>query len=171
MAQSVNIDNELSQPFVISAIRSVRLYHVLFAIVGFVVLQAIYSIFFHPLRNVPGPFAAKLTELWRTRKYFQGNWHNDILDLHRKYGPVVRIAPNEVAFVDKEALIKVYGHSTGTKKVGFFELSATFVRLTPFVDNVVSCVGHAWSSTRRKYSETVVKKTALTQHSSSHRQT
>jgi hypothetical protein len=29
----------------------------------------------------------------------------------------VRISPNEVSFVDKEALIKVYGHSTGTRKV------------------------------------------------------
>ena len=112
-----NMDKEIHQPLVLAAVQALTIYHVVVAVVVLFILQALYSIFFHPLRNIPGPFAAKFTELWRTRKYFAGNWHNDILSAHRKYGPVVRISPNEVSFVDKEALIKVYGHSTGTKKV------------------------------------------------------
>lgn len=79
--------------------------------------SALYSIFLHPLRRVPGPFIAKFTELWRTSKYARGNWHNDILHLHSKYGPVVRIAPNEVSIVDKQGLTQVFGHVKGTKKV------------------------------------------------------
>lgn len=81
----------------------------------------IYRIFFHPLRKIPGPFVASFTELWRTRRYFLGNWHQDILDLHRKYGPVVRLAPNEVSFMDKDALVAVYGHIKGTKKTGWYD--------------------------------------------------
>lgn len=77
----------------------------------------IYRLFFHPLSKIPGPRAACLTELWRTRRYMLGGWHQDILDLHEKYGPVVRIAPNEISFVDRDALIRVYGHRSGTKKV------------------------------------------------------
>jgi hypothetical protein len=84
--------------------------HVLLAIV-------IYRFCLDPLRHIPGPTAARFTELWRTRRYALGGWHQDILDLHDKYGPVVRIAPNEISFVDKDALTQVYGHSTGTKKV------------------------------------------------------
>lgn len=76
-----------------------------------------YRIYLHPLRRVPGPFAAKYTELWRTRKYMLGDWHRDILDLHKAYGPVVRISPNEVSIVDKVALTLLFGHGKGTRKV------------------------------------------------------
>jgi hypothetical protein len=80
-------------------------------------LRIVYCIFLHPLRRVPGPFVAKFTQFWRLRKYAQGRWHEDIVDLHRFYGPVLRVSPNEVSFVDQEALVKIYGHQTGTKKV------------------------------------------------------
>lgn len=81
------------------------------------VTNLVYNAYLHPLRKVPGPFLAGVTELWRTTKYASGQWHQDILDLHRQYGPVVRVSPNEVSFVDQTALEQVYGHSTGTKKV------------------------------------------------------
>lgn len=84
---------------------------------AYIISTIIYRIFFHPLHKIPGPFVAKFTELWRTRKYFGGNWHQDILDLHRQYGPVVRLSPSEVSFVDKDALVAVYGHVKGAKKV------------------------------------------------------
>lgn len=77
----------------------------------------VYNAYLHPLRKIPGPFLAGVTELWRTKKYASGSWHQDILDLHREYGPVVRVSPNEVSFVDQAALEQVYGHATGTKKV------------------------------------------------------
>lgn len=76
-----------------------------------------YNYFLHPLRHVPGPSLAKVTELWRTRRYMLGNWHQDILDLHNRYGPVVRISPNEVSIVDRDALVTVFGHGKGTRKV------------------------------------------------------
>lgn len=81
------------------------------------VTNIVYNACLHPLRKVPGPFLAAVTELWRTAKYASGQWHQDILDLHRQYGPVVRVSPNEVSFVDQTALEQVYGHATGTKKV------------------------------------------------------
>ncbi|CAK7236634.1 hypothetical protein SBRCBS47491_009704 [Sporothrix bragantina] len=74
------------------------------------------GVFLHPLRNIPGPFLAKFTEAWRTYKYARGKWHEDILTLHRKYGPVVRVSPNEVSIVDKDGLSKVFGHGSGTRK-------------------------------------------------------
>jgi len=85
-----------------------------------VLVQVIYRFYVDPLRHIPGPTAARFTELWRTRRYALGRWHQDILDLHDKYGPVVRIAPKEISFVDKDALVQVYGHSTGTKKTAWY---------------------------------------------------
>ena len=76
-----------------------------------------YRLFLHPLAGVPGPFVARFTGLWRTTKYFKGTWFDDILGLHQKYGRVVRIAPNEVSFVDGEALKRLYGHGKPCKKV------------------------------------------------------
>jgi hypothetical protein len=77
----------------------------------------LYRLFLHPLAGVPGPFIARFTGLWRTTKYFQGTWYDDILGLHQKYGRVVRIAPNEISFVDGEALKRLYGHGKPCKKV------------------------------------------------------
>jgi hypothetical protein len=75
-----------------------------------------YRLFLHPLAHVPGPFIARFTGLWRTRRYFKGTWYDDILELHKVYGRVVRIAPNEVSFVDGKALKRVYGHGKPCKK-------------------------------------------------------
>ncbi|KAK9774578.1 putative Cytochrome P450 [Seiridium cardinale] len=79
-------------------------------------VNVFYCIYLHPLKKVPGPFPAKFTELWRTRRYALGGWHQDILDLHRQFGPVVRISPNEVSIVDKEGLVRIFGHGKGTRK-------------------------------------------------------
>ncbi|ETS80078.1 hypothetical protein PFICI_07607 [Pestalotiopsis fici W106-1] len=86
------------------------------------VVHATYNYFLHPLRHVPGPFPAKITELWRTRRYMLGNWHQDILDLHKLYGPIVRVSPNEVSIVDKNALVSVFGHGKGTKKTSWYDV-------------------------------------------------
>ncbi|KAF1956096.1 cytochrome P450 [Byssothecium circinans] len=75
--------------------KSPPVYYLAIVLAAYIVGWAVYTTFFHPLRNVPGPFLAKFTELWRTRRYFLGQWHDDIVELHREYGPVVRIAPNE----------------------------------------------------------------------------
>ncbi|PWN92576.1 cytochrome P450 [Acaromyces ingoldii] len=77
-------------------------------------LWAFYAVFLHPLAGVPGPRLAKVTRGWHTYKCFKGQWHQVILDLHEKYGPVVRIAPDEVSFVDATALKKLFGHGSNS---------------------------------------------------------
>jgi hypothetical protein len=84
---------------------------------AFVLAQIIYNTLFHPLRKVPGPRLASVTGLWRTARYFRGSWLDDIVALHRTYGPVVRIAPNEISFVDEPALKELYGHGKASVKV------------------------------------------------------
>lgn len=47
-----------------------------------------------PLRHVPGPWLASCSILYRFYyAVIKGNWHNDLIALHHKYGPIVRIAP------------------------------------------------------------------------------
>lgn len=80
-------------------------------------VQIIYNISLHPLHKVPGPLLAQFSGIWKHVRYFRGTWHSDILALHNKYGPVVRIAPNEVSFTDVKALVAIYGHGTSARKV------------------------------------------------------
>lgn len=79
--------------------------------------RAVYRIWFHPLAHIPGPFVARFTHMWQTVKSFQGTWYDDILSVHKKYGPVVRISPDEVSFVDGDALKRLYGHVKPCTKV------------------------------------------------------
>ncbi|KAL2848899.1 cytochrome P450 [Aspergillus pseudoustus] len=90
-------------------------------VVVFLTLTAIHRAYIHPLRRVPGPRLARFTELWRTNRYFQGDWFHDILDLHEKYGPVVRIAPNEVSVVSPYLIKTVYSHTGGTVKTRWYD--------------------------------------------------
>jgi hypothetical protein len=48
----------------------------------YVLFQAAKS----PLRSVPGPFLARFTRLWIFRRYAAADFHNDNIQLHRKYG-------------------------------------------------------------------------------------
>jgi cytochrome P450 len=65
-----------------------------FAIVVQVVTTCIYRRFFHPLANIPGPFLPAVTKLYQT--YHNRRYYLEIERLHNKYGPIVRINPNEV---------------------------------------------------------------------------
>lgn len=43
----------------------------------------------------PGPWIAQSTRLWLSYAIDFRNYHKINIDLHRIYGPVVRILPNE----------------------------------------------------------------------------
>ncbi|KAG7051926.1 cytochrome p450 [Colletotrichum scovillei] len=83
--------------------------------------STIYTVFFHPLSSVPGPWLARFSEAWRSHKYFRGTWHQDVVLLHRKYGKVVRIAPNELSIVDEAGLKALYGHGQKVVKSKWYD--------------------------------------------------
>ncbi|KAI2629194.1 cytochrome P450 [Hypomontagnella submonticulosa] len=64
----------------------------------FIVLRLLYRRYASPLRQYPGPFLASCTRLWKVYSTASEHTHLDHIELHRKYGPVVRIAPNELSF-------------------------------------------------------------------------
>ena len=59
---------------------------------------AIQRLYFHPLSRFPGPKLAALTTLYTAYYDFTkpGSFMRHTLELHEKYGDVIRIAPNEV---------------------------------------------------------------------------
>ncbi|OCL14614.1 hypothetical protein AOQ84DRAFT_280692 [Glonium stellatum] len=110
-----------------------RLRNLIPLLVAYLVLDAIYNLTLNPLRNVPGPFLAKISQSWRNIRYFRGSWHDDVLEVHRQYGDVVRIAPNEVSFVDVAALKELYGHGKQIVKVRKNPLSSNQDYLLTFI--------------------------------------
>ncbi|KAI3553090.1 cytochrome P450 [Colletotrichum abscissum] len=74
--------------------------------------QVFYCLFLHPLRKFPGPIWMRTSRIPFCYKLLTGTLPFDMLDLHRRYGPVVRIAPDELAFHDSRAWKDIMGHKT-----------------------------------------------------------
>ncbi|KAF2725443.1 putative P450 monooxygenase [Polychaeton citri CBS 116435] len=75
-----------------------------------------YRVYFHPLKDIPGPLVCKLTSLWTYYRSYVGDECSRIDALHKVYGPIVRIAPNEVVIADGAALAPIYSEKGGFRK-------------------------------------------------------
>ncbi|ROV87881.1 hypothetical protein VSDG_09530 [Cytospora chrysosperma] len=72
------------------------------------ILLALYNWLLHPLSVFPGPklsAASRLPYAWRL---WQGQLHENVKQLHDIYGPVVRIAPDELSFNVNSAWNAIY---------------------------------------------------------------
>ena len=71
--------------------------------------------YFHPLSHIPGPLLWTLSDLpiWYHYVIKGGRLLHVLPSLHERYGPVVRISPNEVHLSDPANYDKIY--SMGTK--------------------------------------------------------
>ncbi|KAF2455785.1 cytochrome P450 [Lineolata rhizophorae] len=76
-----------------------------------------------PLRKLPGPFMARFSRLWYLKQVWKGNFEQTNIALHRKYGPIVRITPNEYSIDDVEAVRNIYGHGTNFIKSPWYYAS------------------------------------------------
>lgn len=63
----------------------------------------LYRRYFSPISDVPGPFFASFTRLWHISQVIKGRQGHRFLELHQKYGPFVRIAPNEISVSHPDA--------------------------------------------------------------------
>ncbi|KAL7625826.1 hypothetical protein AAE478_005049 [Parahypoxylon ruwenzoriense] len=72
--------------------------HWLLLIPLLIAIRLLYKRYASPLRSYPGPFLASCSRLWKLISTASENTHLHHIELHRKYGPVVRIAPNELSF-------------------------------------------------------------------------
>ncbi|OGM47415.1 hypothetical protein ABOM_002546 [Aspergillus bombycis] len=69
---------------------------------------AVYRLWIHPLRSYPGP---RWWAIWRVpyiHSNIRGSLVRDLQRLHEQFGPVVRIAPNELSFITPEAATPIY---------------------------------------------------------------
>ncbi|KAK6217840.1 hypothetical protein LQW54_003128 [Pestalotiopsis sp. IQ-011] len=83
-------------------------------------LQAAFKRYSSSLRSFPGPFLASITRIWKVLSVARGRTHLDHIALHQKYGPIVRIAPNEVSFSSPQVARTVLAAGKGFYKTDFY---------------------------------------------------
>ncbi|KAK2042810.1 cytochrome P450 [Colletotrichum somersetense] len=69
-----------------------------------------YNVYFHPLRKYPGPKLWAATRIPYFRCMLSGQAHLKILELHQEYGPIVRVAPDELAYNHPDSFKELHGH-------------------------------------------------------------
>lgn len=77
---------------------------------GYLVSHICYNVFFHPLRKFPGPFWMGASRISYCYRLMTGRLPFDVLELHRRYGEVVRIGPDELVFANAQAWKDIIGH-------------------------------------------------------------
>jgi cytochrome P450 len=122
--------------------------------ITYIISSLVYNIFFHPLRKFPGPLLNRATVLPRLYHLSRGRLVYHIKDIHTHHGPVVRIAPNELAFTDPQAWRDIFARQTagGGKHEG---LSPDMAFYNPFNDqppSIISSSDDAHRELRKKLS-------------------
>lgn len=74
----------------------------------YAIFRTLYCAYATPLRDIPGPWLAKFTRIWLFRAINSRRFNEINIQLHKKYGPIVRIAPNEYSIDDPEATQIIY---------------------------------------------------------------
>ncbi|GFG11485.1 trichodiene oxygenase [Aspergillus udagawae] len=85
-------------------------------VIFYALARVVYRLTLHPLAKVPGPKLAASTQLYQTFYGYHGgrsDFYQQVERLHKQYGPVVRITPDEVSLSDPDAYDKIY--HVGTK--------------------------------------------------------
>ncbi|OAL28580.1 hypothetical protein AYO22_02774 [Fonsecaea multimorphosa] len=85
-----------------------------------ILLRFFYRRYLHPLSSYPGPFLASITRLWKVWSVYSGHTERDYIAVHKKYGKVVRVGPNELSFAAPAAAYDIFTPGNGFTKTDFY---------------------------------------------------
>ncbi|KAJ5710309.1 Cytochrome P450 monooxygenase sdnE [Penicillium malachiteum] len=114
----------------------------------YIVWIAIYRLYFSPLARVPGPKIAAITSWYCAYHDIinGGRYIWVVEEMHRKYGPVVRIMPNVVHVNDPSFIRTLYSGSPKNHR----EQAQTVLNMFHTDESVMSTRGHTLHAQRRK---------------------
>ncbi|KZP25877.1 high nitrogen upregulated cytochrome P450 monooxygenase 2 [Athelia psychrophila] len=75
---------------------------------------------FHPLANYPGPVLGKLSKLTLAWKMYRGRQHLYYQKLHKQYGDIVRVGPNELSINRADVIAPVLGNGGLPRGVWYY---------------------------------------------------
>ncbi|KKK21817.1 aflL/ verB/ desaturase/ P450 monooxygenase [Aspergillus rambellii] len=80
---------------------------------SYILVQLVYNLYFHPLRDYPGPLLWRASSLPWKFTLLRGTMHHDLMRFHQKYGDTVRIKPDEISFANAQAWRDIHAHVPG----------------------------------------------------------
>jgi len=89
---------------------------------------AIYRLYLHPLAKFPGPLIGRITDWYSVFHCLKGDRYLDFIDLHNRYGDVVRFGPNRLSFSSADALQAIYGSRANTTKSSQYKAMAFYMK-------------------------------------------
>ncbi|KAJ5691997.1 hypothetical protein N7462_001420 [Penicillium macrosclerotiorum] len=99
---------------------------------AFLIYRLCHCLLFSPLRRVPGPTSFALTGARLSFEDYRGTRTRKIFSLHQKYGPVVRVGPNEISFNSLSSLRAIYGAGSGFERTEFYKMFEAYGRKNLF---------------------------------------
>ncbi|ETN45556.1 uncharacterized protein HMPREF1541_09388 [Cyphellophora europaea CBS 101466] len=98
----------------------------LFVAAAYTISTLSYNLLLHPLRKFPGPPLAKISRLWARHGNLYGQKSERVHAAHLKYGPVVRVGPNELSFASPAAVREIYTSDVFVKEEVFYRAKRIF---------------------------------------------
>lgn len=112
----------------------------------YLVFLSLHRLYLNPLCSIPGPRWAALTDHYQT--YYNvikgGQFLFAIEELHHRYGPLIRIGPNEVHINDPEFYDQIYSLQ------GRWDKDPAFVNQFDNTDSAFGTVAHDLHRIRRR---------------------
>lgn len=73
-----------------------------------IVVIVVRAVHVQRLASIPGPFLARVSDIWRWRAQNSNSYSANMVEIHEKYGKLVRIGPNHISISDPNAVPIVY---------------------------------------------------------------
>ena len=100
-----------------------------FYLAGLYISLLAYRSLFHPLNKFPGPFGARISNLWLSAHLKHSDAYRKVQQLHEKYGDFVRVGSSDLSITHPKAVSTIYGHGSKCTKSTFYDLTKPMVSL------------------------------------------
>jgi cytochrome P450 len=133
------------------------------AFISYTLLNFVYNITLHPLAQFPGPLLWRISPIPSVISLLRGRIAFDYKVLHDKYGPVVRVMPNELSFNTAKAWDDIYGHRVGLQNMDKDPIHVGAVEAIPGATNLTMAPDTHHARQRRALAHAFSKQALLEQ--------
>ncbi|KAF2712007.1 pisatin demethylase [Pleomassaria siparia CBS 279.74] len=133
------------------------------ALITYFVALSIYRVTLHPLARYPGPFLWRISPIPSCISLLRGRIAFDYKTIHDRYGPVVRVMPNELSFNTAKAWDDIYGHRVGLPNMDKDPIHVGSVEAIPGATNLTMAPDAHHARQRRALAHAFSKQALLEQ--------
>ncbi len=98
-----------------------KLFHTTYENTHLPITKTLVNGLWNPLASIPGPWYTRFIGLPALYHDFKGDYLSWYQSLHERYGPIVRVTPDEVSLTSPEAFQKIHAANSGFTKGPAFD--------------------------------------------------